>query len=334
MSSVHNYIPVNNPQVPVLDPNENPRARMGVLTDVTSLMTADPDLAPDSDARLHDIYLPNATVRTYQGKFAHNVRLITDSGPKGDCVGSCLFLDGTMTTVLEGRNQGVVIGKGQQNFKYDPNNEYQHWTDKETPYHIIHFSIEPRHFIDFLPQNEPWAESLKHKICTRQRVLGDTPAYISLQQHKLLQNVFDCPMTGKLGQLMIETSVIQVVLWQLHALFQKENDPRSARTDRRDRDIAQSLKEFLTQTFLDDHSITSLARHFGTNTNKLMTLFRRSFGISIFEYISELRMDYGRRLIQEGKYIAEVARALGYKNPHHFSAAFKKKYGVCPSTIK
>lgn len=334
MSSVYNYIAVNNPQVPVHGPDENPHVRMGVLTDVTELMAADPDLPSDYDARLQDIYLPHATVRTYQGKFAHNVRLITDSGTSGDQVGSCLFLNGKMTTVLDGRREGIVIGKGQQNFKYDPHNEYQHWSEEETPYHIIHFSIEPEHFIDILPQNERWAESLKNKIRTRQRVLGEMPAYISLQQYKLLQNVFDCPMTGKLGQLMMETSVTQIVLWQLHALFQKEEDPRRAKSIRQDQDMAQSVKEFLAQTFLDDHSIAGLARHFGTNTNKLMTLFRKYFGISIFEYISELKMDHARHLIHEGKYITEVARTLGYKNPHHFSTAFKRKYGVCPSTLK
>jgi AraC-like DNA-binding protein len=46
-------------------------------------------------------------------------------------------------------------------------------------------------------------------------------------------------------------------------------------------------------------------------------------------------MEYAKLLIQEeGKYITEVARVLGYKNPHHFSAAFKKKFGIIPSAIK
>ncbi|HEY4653751.1 MAG TPA: AraC family transcriptional regulator [Cyclobacteriaceae bacterium] len=338
MSSVHNYIAINNPQVPVLHPDEYSGVRMGVLTDVTDIMkdSYDPSMVPaDYEARLHDIYLPHATVRTYQGKFAYNVRLVTNSGSSGDQVGSCLFLDGRMTTVLNGQTQGIVTSKGQQNFKYDPHNEFQHWGDAETSYHILHFSIEPEYFIDFLPQDERWAESLKNRILTRQRIIGDTPAYISLQQHKALQNVFDCPMTGKMGQLMMETSVIQVVLWQLHTLFQHDDESRPAKVTSRDRDTALSVKEYLTRTFLDAHSLTGLARYFGTNTNKLMTLFKKSFGISIFEYISDLKMEYAKRLIQEeGKYITEVARILGYKNPHHFSAAFKKKFGIIPSAIK
>lgn len=332
MSSTHTYITISNPPVPVVAPDELSDVRMGVLTDVSELMRGDPD-AP-AENRLQDIYLPHATVRTYQGKFAQNTRLVTDDGPDSSRVGSCLFLDGRMTTVLEGQQQGMVMSKGQQNFKYDPHSEFQHWSEAETSYHILHFSIDPQYFMDFLPHNERWAEDLKTKITTRQRIMGDTPAYISLQQHKTLQNILDCPMTGKLGQLMIETSVVQVVLWQLHALFQKDEEVRPVKLNVRDNDIAHSVKEFITDTFLDDHSLTGIARHFGVNTNKLMSIFRKAFGLSIFEYITELKMAYAERLIREGKYITEVARILRYKNPHHFSAAFKKKYGICPSTVR
>lgn len=334
MSSTHNYVAVSNPVIPVFSSEAEPDVRMGVLTDVSELMGEDPDLPADSKTLLHDIYLPHATVRAYRGKFAQNTRLITNDGPNGNQVGSCLFLDGRMTTVLDGRTQGMVMSKGQQNFKYDPHSEYQHWSEAGTSYHILHFSIDPHYFMDFLPHDERWADHLKKNITTRQRIMGDTPAYISLQQHKALQNILDCPMTGKLGQLMIETSVVQVVLWQLHALFPKDGVSRSAKLTGRDHDIALSLKEFLTATFLDDHSLTGLARHFAVNSNKLMSIFRTAFGISIFEYISELKMAHAERLIREGKYITEVARILGYKNPHHFSTAFKKKYGTSPSTFR
>lgn len=338
MSSVHHYIPVNNPDIPLLDPERNSDSRMGVLTDVSGLMgsTSDPTDTPAGyEARLHDIYLPHATIRTYRGKFAYNVRLVTESGTNGDRVGSCLFLDGRMTTVLNGKTDGIVVNKGQQNFKYDPNHEFSHWGDAETSYHIVHFSIDPQHFISFLPQEEPWADNLMNKIVKRERVIGDIPAYISLQQHKAIQNLFDCPMSGKMAQILMETSVIQIVLWQMHALFRDTQNAVPSRLAPRDREIALALKDHLSHTFLDDHTLTSLARHAGVNANKLMFLFKNMFGVSIFEYINDLKMEYAMRLIREDrKFVTEAARILGYKNPHHFSTAFKKKFGFCPSAVK
>ncbi len=338
MSSVHNYVAINNPDIPLLTPESNPDPRMGALTDVSSLMSASSNPAESPagyEAHLHDIYLPQATVRTYRGKFAYNVRLVTESGANGERVGSCLFLDGRMTTVLDGKSDGIVVSKGQQNFKYDPNHEFSHWGDAETSYHIVHFSIDPDYFISFLPQEERWADQLMNSILKRERVIGENPAYISLQQHKAIQNLFDCPMSGKMAQILMETSVIQIVLWQLHALFRDTAGTRVSGITQRDRDVAVALKEYLTTTFLEDHSLTSLARHFGVNANKLMYVFKNVFSVSIFEYIGDLKMEYAMRLIREDrKFVTEAARILGYKNPHHFSAAFKKKFGLSPSAVR
>jgi AraC-like DNA-binding protein len=95
------------------------------------------------------------------------------------------------------------------------------------------------------------------------------------------------------------------------------------------------VKEHLHDTFLHEHSLTNLARQFGVNTNKLMNSFKLLFGKSIFEFIQELRMDYAQHLLREQDLqITEVARTIGYKNPNHFSAAFKRRFGFCPSAIR
>ncbi|WP_234859251.1 helix-turn-helix domain-containing protein [Aquimarina aquimarini] len=39
-------------------------------------------------------------------------------------------------------------------------------------------------------------------------------------------------------------------------------------------------------------------------------------------------------LIEEELTIAEISYAVGYKNPQHFTAAFKRKFGYLPSNLK
>ena len=104
---------------------------------------------------------------------------------------------------------------------------------------------------------------------------------------------------------------------------------------RRDSEVAKQLREHLTKTFLEDHCLADLARHFGVNTTKLMTLFKKTFGKSIFEFISELRMEHAMILLRDsGLMVTEVARTLGYKNPNHFSSAFKRTFGINPSDVR
>ncbi len=122
---------------------------------------------------------------------------------------------------------------------------------------------------------------------------------MSLVQEQALANIFNPPLTGKLGYMMIGTCIIQVILLQLYSLFYKEEGFRAPSIGKRDLETMQELKDYLNKNFLDEHSICRLAQRFGTNTNKLMNLFKRVFDKSIFEYITEQRTDHARKLLRE-----------------------------------
>jgi AraC-like DNA-binding protein len=73
----------------------------------------------------------------------------------------------------------------------------------------------------------------------------------------------------------------------------------------------------------------------GLNDFKLKKGFKELFGTTVFSYLNELKMDYAKRLIlDEKKTIYEVAMTLGYSEPHHFYAAFKRRFGYSPGELK
>ena len=73
----------------------------------------------------------------------------------------------------------------------------------------------------------------------------------------------------------------------------------------------------------------------GTNQQTLKKGFKELFGTTIWGYYNNLRMETAKDLlINQEKSIAEVADNIGYKNPQHFTVAFKKKYGILPSILK
>jgi AraC-like DNA-binding protein len=137
-----------------------------------------------------------------------------------------------------------------------------------------------------------------------------------------------------MGALLMEASVTQLLVLQFHALYGNHAQQRLSSLSRRDQETMHSVREYLKKRFLEDHTLDSLARQFATNTSKLMAQFKQAFGTSIFEYLSELRMEHARLLLEsEGHLVCEVARTLGYKNPNHFSTAFKKHFGFNPKQI-
>ncbi|SIS85952.1 AraC-type DNA-binding protein [Zobellia uliginosa] len=73
----------------------------------------------------------------------------------------------------------------------------------------------------------------------------------------------------------------------------------------------------------------------GINQFKLKQNFKWVFGKPIFTYVTELRMEEAKKLTRdEGCTISETAYRVGYKNPQHFTAAFKRKYNYLPSRLK
>jgi AraC-like DNA-binding protein len=47
-----------------------------------------------------------------------------------------------------------------------------------------------------------------------------------------------------------------------------------------------------------------------------------------------VRVFYHTTQYEQNLRVVDIARTLGYKNPNHFSAAFKKRYGTAPSELK
>jgi AraC-like DNA-binding protein len=325
------FYTVDNPNIPILCPASASTTPFGKFFD----STFDPMEKGIAIVKSHDMYLPNFSLRSFEGRFKNDIVFYNEQGRGVDLLGSCIFFKGSVTSYLPGREIISRSFNDSQNFKFDPDNDFRHSCPKDTDVNFVHISFKTSSLDQFLPENEKWADSLREKVNSRERILGKQFAALSMAQKQALRNIYDCPLDGKLGYLMIETSIIQVILVQLHFLFSTDRAFQKPSVNKRDSDLINELKEYLSVSFLDDHSMISLSQHFGTNTNKLMSLFKKMFGKSIFEYLGDLRMEHARQLLlDEAMLITDVARTVGYKNPNHFSAAFKKHYGISPSEVR
>jgi two-component system response regulator YesN len=69
--------------------------------------------------------------------------------------------------------------------------------------------------------------------------------------------------------------------------------------------------------------------------NYLSYLFKKIVGINLWDYVTKLRMEEGKRLLlttEKRRY--EISDEIGYESPEHFSKIFKKHFGVNPSELK
>ncbi len=132
------------------------------------------------------------------------------------------------------------------------------------------------------------------------------------------------------GKLHFEALALEV-LAQILTLDSTQLESRS-RFQEKNSAVIDTAVDVLRKEWMAPPTISSLAKRVGTNECYLKKSFRGRTGMSIGQYIRELRMGKALELLETGRHtVTEIAVAVGYTNPSHFSAAFKKFYGRTPS---
>jgi AraC-like DNA-binding protein len=197
----------------------------------------------------------------------------------------------------------------------------------------LYVEVNADYFNSLLP-DDSFSGLLKEKIGKREffgKKASQSPAY-----SRPVCDMYDCPLTGSLGNLMMEGMLQQFVALQLSNFTTTTTTTPAERVgvSRREKEIIFAVKEYLHANFQQNHSLLDLSKQFGINQNKLKKSFRELIGVPVIEYLYNLKMQHAKSMLyDQGMYVSEVAPIVGYKNPNHFSTAFKRKFGINPSRI-
>ncbi|MHA6480417.1 AraC family transcriptional regulator [Paenibacillus sp. strain BS8-2] len=88
---------------------------------------------------------------------------------------------------------------------------------------------------------------------------------------------------------------------------------------------------YMNEHYAKDLKLEQLAGLAGLSVNHFIRTFKRRTSMTPLQYVEHRRMDKAKRLIIDSSKIKEIARAVGYKDEHYFSRAFKKAEGVAPT---
>jgi YesN/AraC family two-component response regulator len=87
----------------------------------------------------------------------------------------------------------------------------------------------------------------------------------------------------------------------------------------------------LEKNLREPPGMVELAHRVGTNERKLTQIFRRKVGMTVFDFLVELRLETARRLLEgSGLQIQLIADRVGYRNAGDFTRAFRRRYGASP----
>ncbi|MDQ0727901.1 helix-turn-helix domain-containing protein [Microbacterium sp. W4I20] len=81
-----------------------------------------------------------------------------------------------------------------------------------------------------------------------------------------------------------------------------------------------------------DWSVERLANVGAMSRSTFAERFRSVIGRSPADYVTEVRVDAAKRMLDAGRPVSEISRELGYASDEGFSRAFRRRTGMTPSS--
>ena len=225
----------------------------------------------------------------------------------------------------------------------DQNTYSAYYQDKNKPelgfiaesqeYEFFELAFQKSFLQRLIEEDQSYSERLHNQF--------DKPEYMSGVRYPILPAMLQCIhelsnslFCGSLHKLYLETKTNELFLMQVQAICNQSNK-KVAALKPRDIECLHDARLYIEQHYHTPCSIIDLARIVGINQTKLKSGFKELFGNTVFGYIRDLQMEKARQLLLDEKlYVSEVADQIGYKHPQHFSAAFKRRFGILPSELK
>ncbi len=100
-------------------------------------------------------------------------------------------------------------------------------------------------------------------------------------------------------------------------------------------EIVILVKEYVKNNYSGDLDLNTMAQSLGFSSSYLTKVFNRVEKTTPSKYIRSYRMGIAKQLMNDKEMtLQQVAAAVGYNDPFHFSRSFKKAVGMTPTEYR
>lgn len=179
---------------------------------------------------------------------------------------------------------------------------------------------------------EVFTDYLSHLLNPQENFVEGPSFYMTPDMQKAVQKILSTPYSGSTRYLFLKSQVNELLshFFAFLASCQEKDNVIP------DREKLIQAKEIIQNNISKPPSLTELSKIIGLNNNKLKKNFKELFGIPVFKFLQEERLNKAYQLLasKNNMSIQEVAWFVGYESLSSFSNAFLKKFGNRPNEIK
>jgi transcriptional regulator GlxA family with amidase domain len=99
-------------------------------------------------------------------------------------------------------------------------------------------------------------------------------------------------------------------------------------------EVLRAVTDAIAADPAGDHSIARMAATAAVSPRHLTRLFRAELGLTPARYVEDVRIDAGKRALEQGFSVAGAARAAGFGTSESMRRAFVLRVGIAPRTYQ
>lgn len=194
--------------------------------------------------------------------------------------------------------------------------------------------MTPAFYHNFITVHAPLHERFKQRAVLRNQVsMWDEDLAATAGMLDTIEKLRKAEEKQEVKQIYTTAKVLELIMLQFEQFtLAVKKQPEEMRPD--DLLKLEEARSILTQQYANPPTQKKLSKMVLLNEFKLRNGFKHYFGTTIYNYITQLRMEEAKRLIlDEGKNMYEVGMLVGFRHQASFTHAFKKYFGILPSEI-
>lgn len=239
-------------------------------------------------------------------------------GHQHEWIELAVVLRGTPSVVI---NDVVYAGRPGDWFVFKPNTFHNEFAaPDESPYVLLWFM--------------PQGKMRLHKTCfnSRRRYFLDSVTPLPGSLTDLYRELHDLGRVGNRPLVANKIGMARLVIWCVERLTLGAVESVG---EKQVHPAVRQAKAMLMGSIARPPSVKELSRELKISPNYLSSLFQRDIGQTISQFMQALRVEEASiALANASLSIKNIAYALGYADPQHFSHAFHRYKGMSPTRYR
>jgi len=150
------------------------------------------------------------------------------------------------------------------------------------------------------------------------------------EMQNAVTKIFKTKYTGTLRRMFLQSQITEL----LAHFFSHISEYKKETIKISEKEKLYNAKDIISNNIATPPSLNELSKMIGLNNNKLKKNFKELFGVPVFKYLQNERLEKAQELLRNSEMnIQEVSWFVGYESVSSFSNAFLKKFGFRPSEV-